>query len=88
MISKIDLILTSFNSIKRAFELNDNKQAVLNYGVLNLIITQYISINYHNNANFSIQKMCGGEGEVLKKGGESRIGRAKLEASTVYGKFV
>ena len=27
--------------------------------------------------------MCGGEGEVLKKGGESRIGRAKLEASTV-----
>ena len=27
--------------------------------------------------------MCGGEGEVLKKGGESRIGRAKLEATTV-----
>ena len=28
--------------------------------------------------------MCGGEGEVLKKGGESRIGSAKLEATTVY----
>ena len=27
--------------------------------------------------------MCGGEGEVLKKGGESRIGRAKLEETTV-----
>ena len=31
--------------------------------------------------------MCGGEGEVLKKGGESRIGRAKLEASTLINRI-